>query len=298
VKRIVLQAGHLNTKENCDPALRTSTGAGGEVQINTAVRDATALLLEEKGIEVKKVDANFNCDPASADVDWDLFLAIHGDADYQGDEGSGFCDFPEPSTDGATEESQRLAKEIEAYFFPGVDINIKNRSNANTRYYYMWKALSAKTPCVLIEMGQVKDPHDSQILLNTNKVAGVLAKAILLALRVENATEGNVGAWEAKINELSDQLSDMRDSRNTWRIKAGVFSTKVEELTEALKACDNNRKTITDLLEGEMKLRKEYAENIIEHTKTITFLRKELTKNKPLAEYTAKELIGALFKKI
>ena len=296
--RIILQAGHENTKNNCDPALRTSTGAGGEVQINVAIRDATAVLLEEKGIEVRKVDANFNCDPASADVDWDLYLAIHCDADYPGDEGSGFCDFPEPSTDGATEESQRLAKEIEAYFFPGVDINIKNRSNANTRYYYMWRALSANTPCVLIEMGQVKDPHDSQILLNTNKVAGVLAKAILLALRVENATEGQIEALEARITELSEQLSDMRDSRNTWRTKAGELGTKVEELTASLKACDDNRKTITELLDGETKLRKEYAEKLIENAETITILRNELTKNRPLSEYTIKELIGALFKKV
>ena len=66
-KRICLQSGHLNIKNNCDLSLRGSTGAGGEVQINEAVRNATAEILEESGIQVKKVDANFNCDSTSAD---------------------------------------------------------------------------------------------------------------------------------------------------------------------------------------------------------------------------------------
>jgi len=96
--------------------------------------------------------------------------------DYAGTEGGGFVDFPEPSTDQATSESQRIAKAIESVYFKESGIrNVPSRRNANTKYYYMWSALSAKTPCAILEMGESIDPHDSVILNDTERVA----KAIL-----------------------------------------------------------------------------------------------------------------------
>ena len=47
----------------------------------------------------------------------------------------------------------------------------------------MWSRLSAKTPCVLIEMGQIQDPHDSVLLGNTELIAGALSKSISRALK-------------------------------------------------------------------------------------------------------------------
>ena len=235
-KRVCLQAGHLNIKTNCNPALRGSTGAGGEVQINEAVRDATAEILERSGVEVKKVDANFNCDPTSADEDYDLFLALHCDMDYAGDGGSGFCDFPEPSTDGATERSQKLAKSIEASFFPAVGINIKSRSNANTRYYYMWDALSLNTPCVLIEMGQVKDPHDAPILQDTARVSKALANAILIALGVVSFLDEDISTSVEEYHKLKDverysKYWTYNDLISDWVKMYGelVYNTKEKE---------------------------------------------------------------------
>jgi hypothetical protein len=296
--KIILQAGHLNIKTNCDISLRTGTGAGGEVEINTAVRDATAAILQSKGIEVFKVDANYNCDSTSSDNDWDLFLSLHCDMDYPGDMGSGFCDYPEPSTDGATLESQRLSKAVQSSFFPTVGIAIKSRSNANTRYYYMWKFLSAKTPCVLIEMGQVKDAHDSVILLNTQKVAQALSNAVLLALGVENPPTVIVDPNLAKISALEEELKLMRDSRNTWKEKAGLLSKQVEELLSGLDACNANKTTVTNILEAEVTQRKLLEDRVREDTELINKLRDELTKNKPISEYTVKELLNALIKKV
>jgi hypothetical protein len=272
---LIIQSGHKNIKNNCDVALRSGTGAGGEVEVNIAVADATASLLRAKGVETLVVDANFNCDPTSADKDYQLFLSLHCDMDYANDQGSGFCDFPEPSTDGATLESQRLAKEIQNSFFPAVGINIKSRSNANTRYYYCWQALSSKTPCVIIEMGQVKDLHDSPILLNTPKVAQALANAILSALKVTPVID-EVAVLKAKVVELSKQVT---------------------ELLGALDACSANKTTVTNLLEAEVTQRKLLQATVSEQAKLIATLQAELQKAKPISSYSFKELLGELIKK-
>ena len=47
----------------------------------------------------------------------DRFLALHYDAYINGSIG-GFADYPEPSTDGATVESQRITKVINEVYFP------------------------------------------------------------------------------------------------------------------------------------------------------------------------------------
>lgn len=172
---ICLQSGHEGRTSG-------STGAPGEQELTVRIRKRLSELLISKGFMVQLVNADPT--PAEIDKDFDLFLALHGDADYAGDMGSGFADYPEPSTDGATVESQRICKVINETYFPETQIKYVNHSNANTRYYYMWKQLSAKTPCVLIEMGQVQDPHDKVLLANTDLIAGALSKSICKAFGV------------------------------------------------------------------------------------------------------------------
>jgi N-acetylmuramoyl-L-alanine amidase len=175
MKTILIQAGHEG---------RTSgaTGAPGEIETNVRIRNRLAELLISKGIQVQLV----NADPPQDQLnkDFDLFLSLHCDADYPNDNGSGFADFPEPSTDGATLESQRICKIINDVYFPETKINYVSHSNVNTKYYYMWRLMSAKTPCVLVEMGQAKDPHDSVLLGNTDLIAGALSKAICEAFGI------------------------------------------------------------------------------------------------------------------
>lgn len=168
MKKICLQSGHWSK----------GGGAPNEMVTNKRITDRLAFLLREKGFEVYQTDwYGFN-DPKVTKVDYDLFLALHCDMDYPNDNGGGFADYADPNSDFATQESQRICKVINDYYFPEVKIVYKNRSNANTRFYYMWKYLTPKTPCVLIEMGQSIDPHDSVLLGNTELIAGALFRAI------------------------------------------------------------------------------------------------------------------------
>lgn len=176
--KIIIQAGHQG---------RTSgaTGAPGEQSFNTDISDRVAEKLRSKGFEVKRVSA----DPSNAQIsgDWDLFLTIHYDADVYNDHG-GFVDFPEPSTDGATQRSQELARALSDVYFQRTGIkNVPGRSNKNTRFYYMWKRLSAKTPCVIIECGVgARKPKDNDPL-NTNRdlVASAIADGILKGFGIQ-----------------------------------------------------------------------------------------------------------------
>jgi N-acetylmuramoyl-L-alanine amidase len=163
--KIVIQAGHQNSKYNSIVALRGSTGAPNEMQFNIDIRDRVSDELRKRGFEVVGTDANVNDDPMITKPDWDLFLAIHYDADVYG-KGGGFVDFPEPSTDGATQKSQAIAKALtDEYFAKTKIVNVPGRSNKNTRYYYMWKYLSKNTPCALIECGVgMHVPDDWQTL--------------------------------------------------------------------------------------------------------------------------------------
>jgi len=175
MKLICLQSGHEGVTTG-------ATGAPGEQELNVRIRNRLSDILIAKGFQVQLVNAN----PTNAEInkDFDLFLALHGDANIYGT-GGGFVDHPEPSTDGATVESQRIDKEIEAEYFDHSGIvNHPERSNANTKYYYMWQRLSAKTPCVIMEMGVVQDAHDKVILADTERVASSIARGICRAFSV------------------------------------------------------------------------------------------------------------------
>lgn len=178
----MLQGGHLGVTSG-------ATGAPGEQELTRRIRDRLSQILLSKknadgspAFQLFLVDAN----PPDSQIkeDFHLFLALHGDADYPNDGGSGFADFPEPSTDAATQESQRITKIINEVYFPHSGIKYVSHSNANTRFYYMWRRLSAKTPCVILEMGQVQDPHDKVILADTDRVCNAIARAICQAFNV------------------------------------------------------------------------------------------------------------------
>lgn len=175
--KIIIQAGHEGRTSG-------STGAPNEQSFNVDISNKVADELRKRGVEVKRV----NADPTNIEIagDWDLFLAIHYDADIYG-KGGFFVDFPEPSTDGATEKSQRLAYLLrQEYGGTTKIVNHPERSNVNTRYYYMWKSISAKTPCVLIECGVgMHAPDDHSILhFNRDLVVQGIVKGLCLGLGV------------------------------------------------------------------------------------------------------------------
>ncbi len=178
MKRIVIQAGHVNIKFNSLVDLRNSTGAPNEQEFTLRIANKLSEILRSKGFEVKQTDANANDDKSITDKDWDLFISCHYDANIYGT-GGGFIDFPEPSTDGSTAEGQRIVKALEDEYFKNSGIENKpQRRNANTKYYYMWAQLSYKTPCAIIECGVGLDAHDSVILADTDRVANAIAKGV------------------------------------------------------------------------------------------------------------------------
>lgn len=176
--KIIIQAGHEGRKTG-------ATGAPGEQAFTVDVSNKLSEYLKGFGFEVKRVSA----DPTDSQIsgDWDLFLSVHYDADVYGDSG-GFVDYPEPSTDGATKQSQAIAKAIESVYFSQTGVkNRPKRSNKNTRYYYMWSRLSLKTPCVIIECGVgARKPKDYEPLhTNRQLVAQAIGNGILKAFNIE-----------------------------------------------------------------------------------------------------------------
>jgi N-acetylmuramoyl-L-alanine amidase len=232
--KIVLQAGHVNCAKNSIVALRSSTGAANEQSFNKDIVERLKPILEGLGCEVTITDANANDDKNITGKDWDLFLAIHFDGDTYKDSG-GFVDFPEPSTDGATKESQRIAKCLsdEYFSFTGIK-NVPKRSNANTRYYYMWKYLSIKTPCVLIEcgVGNRKPDDYNMLFLNRDKVLQGIVNGIKKAFSLTD----NVEKYKVQIEELKVKLAATEKSAKSYQTKYESASKELELSQKKIKA--------------------------------------------------------------
>jgi len=212
--KIAIQAGHSGLTTG-------ATGAPGERDWNETIVPIIASQLKVKGHEVYECDALANKDPNVTEVDWDLFLALHYDADIYNDRG-GFVDTPDQSVDYVSVESQRIAAKIREIYFPRTGIPEKPaRSNANTKFYYMWQYLSANTPCVLIECGVGnRYPEDHNTLFGSiNIVASAIAEGINYALGEENATQAILDGLYAKLEGVEKELDEMRESRNKWRDK-------------------------------------------------------------------------------
>jgi N-acetylmuramoyl-L-alanine amidase len=245
MKKIMLQAGHAGVTTG-------ATGAPGEKELNLRIRTRLSEILISKGLQLFLVDAN----PPDSQLnqDFDLFLALHGDADYPNDGGSGFTDFPEPSTDAATAESQRLAKEIASEYFKNSGIKEVSHSNPNTRYYYMWARLSAKTPCVILEMGQVQDPHDKVILADTERVASAIARGVCKGLGVAfdppppPTPAPPTTDYQKKYNDEVVAHNATKESLKQEVIKNQELNAQILQIQNQLKISNDKRaKAIVDL---------------------------------------------------
>jgi hypothetical protein len=234
-KKICLQAGHLNCKTNSIVALRTSTGAPGEMIFNEdIVKRISEILKLIPAFTVVTTDANANDNKDITGVDWDLFLSCHYDADVYNDSG-GFIDFPEPSTDGATIESQRIAGEIgQVYFSKSGVKQVQKRSNANTRYYYMWKYLSSKTPCVILEFGVGwRKPNDFDQLNTTegrDEIANIVAEAICKAFDVPFPESDTGSDAEQDIVQKAGYYTSVREMIGVTIDRFSLVSARIESL--------------------------------------------------------------------
>jgi N-acetylmuramoyl-L-alanine amidase len=177
-KFICLQAGHQGVTTG-------ATGAPGEQELNIRIRDRLSQILISKGFMLQLVNAH----PTQQEInkDFDLFLALHGDANIYGT-GGGVVSYIASYLDSSTAsnaESNRIHQCIEDEYFPNTGIvNHPERNNLNMTEYYMWSQLTAITPCVIMEMGVVQDAHDKVILADTSRVANAIARGICTAFGV------------------------------------------------------------------------------------------------------------------
>jgi N-acetylmuramoyl-L-alanine amidase len=227
---ICLQSGHEGRTSG-------STGAPGEIELNVRIRNRLSQILIDKGFQLQLV----NADPPQVDItkDFDLFLALHGDANIYGTGGGVVaCIAPPPfdSSEESNAESRRIRDAIKSEYFDHSGIvEHPERSNANMTEYYMWNRLSAKTPCVIIEMGVVQDAHDKVLLADTERIATALARGVCRAFNV---------VYDPVIQpEPTQPTPEPTTTPNTT-------TTPLPDLSGEVIALENKLKTIHDVVWG------------------------------------------------
>lgn len=229
--KVVIQAGHQNIENNVDVLLRPGRGAPGEVGFTGDVANQVSGELRKRGFEVKQVDANANSDPSVTNVDWDLFLAIHYEADVHNTNGY-FVAAPDPSVDAVNPTSVKIRDIISAQYSTLGIPKHNEWENANTKFFYMWKYLSAKTPCVLIECGVGwRVPKDSD-LLNSNsgrpRVVEHIVRGICKAFNVSYDLTPSQPPVDPTI-VLKEQIRLLKEVNTTLTQKITALQTKIDK---------------------------------------------------------------------
>ena len=200
------------------------------MSFNIDIRNKVAEALRLRGFEVVTTDANANDDKNITDQDFNLFLSIHYDADIYGT-GGGFVDYPDPSVDKVTQESQRIVKVIEEQYFSVTKISDKPlRRNANTKFYYMWKFLTEKTPCALIECGVGMHVPDDHTMLHFNRdiVVQGIVQGICKAFEV---------TYEKPVDqciEVKQKLAQMQEAYTLLTKDGEVKQKKLNDIKDSL----------------------------------------------------------------
>lgn len=299
-KFICLQAGHEG---------RTSgaVGAPGEIELNVRIRNRLSQILIDRGFMVQLV----NADPTKAEYykDFDLFLALHGDADIYGIGGGVVaCIAPPPfdSSEESNAESRRIRDVIASIYFKETGIvNHPERSNVNMTKYYMWSKLTPKTPCVIIEMGVVQDAHDKVLLANTELIASALGRAICKAFGV--AYDIDLPPVETEVDRLKKQIGDMTNTittlseslSNEQKLRADcqtALNSANKKIDELLKQLETKDVEIAQVREESNKYQRLYKEKL----EDIKNLEEELdvALEKSIGNLTIGELFTLLIKKI
>lgn len=223
--KVCLQAGHGGVTVG-------ATGAPGERDWTTTIVPMIASYLRDKGVEVYETGGKANLDSKVTSTDWDLFLAVHYDADIYNDRG-GFVDYPDPSKDAVWETSKSLSYKIGEKYFKTTGIPERpSRSNANTKFYYMWDYLTSKTPCVIIECGVGwRKPEDYEVLRRYDFISKTLGDSILYALGMSEPCE----ELKIELEKINKELDEMRKSRDSWKRQFKDLEDKYEKEVRSYK---------------------------------------------------------------
>lgn len=180
---VIIQAGHENIQTNCQAALRPGTGAHDEIVWTPDVAQRVVNLLTAHGVSAIHVDANFNCVPA-AKADYEAAIAIHYQSDPPHESGY-FCGVGSPAQDGAKDASWNLCLAIRAQYEAVTHLQARgNWDSDNITYYYLFEALSSKTPFALIECGTGAPgaPDHEYLWSHKDEVARGIANGVLAYL--------------------------------------------------------------------------------------------------------------------
>lgn len=241
MKKILVIIGHQNIKYNSIKSLRGNTGTAGELEINIRVGDRVSAMLREMGFNVTQTDANGNDDKNITSQDFDLALSLHCDMDTASQ--GGMVGSGDKSVDNSWQESARIRDVFNEIYFKETGIRNKGFVTEGMTKWYMWRYLSYKTPCVLIEMGEAKDPHDSVLLGNTELIASGIVRSICKAFNVSyeivkpsvpNPTqpECDCEALKKTIDELNNKL---RQDRNDFTTALALKETECQDKIQAYK---------------------------------------------------------------
>jgi hypothetical protein len=177
---VILQAGHQNIQNNCDPSLRGGTGAPGEIDWTPQVCDKVVALLQSQGVQAAHEDANFNCAP-NVGQDWEAVVAVHYQSDPPHESGF-FVGVGSPDQDGNRDGSYNLMMALRQQYQAATGLTLRlNWDSDNITYYYLFERLSGPTPFALIECGTgAPGAPDHDLLWNQmDKVALGIANGIL-----------------------------------------------------------------------------------------------------------------------
>jgi hypothetical protein len=256
-KFICIQSGHYQ---------RTSgaTGAPGEQELNWRITNALSTVLQSKGFVIQIV----NADPTEAEInkDFDLFLALHGDANIYGT-GGGVVASGDKSVDASWQESARIRDCIIAEYFDHSGIvNHPERSNVNMTKYYMWSQLTPKAPCVIMEMGVVQDSHDKVILADTERVANAIARGVCKAFNIEfevvvppeTTTDQQVGILTEKVKQLESLTNELEGKITGLEALIAKNDKTIKDYQSSIQTANDNMRILSEQLSNMTDDRNKY----------------------------------------
>lgn len=238
--KILTIVGHQNIQFNSLTNLHGNTGTAGELEINIRITNRVSSMLRERGFEVVQTDANGNDDPAITKTDFNLALSLHCDMDT-GSQG-GMCGSGDKSVDMSWKESARIKSVFDEVYFKETGIKNKGYVTEGMTKWYMWQYLTPKTPCVLLEMGEAKDAHDSVLLGNTELIASGIVRSICKAFNKPYDISPTVD-YEAILKSKDEQIRTLETKVANLEANTKLFGERLTELEAKLV---ENEKTVKD----------------------------------------------------
>ena len=151
----------------------------------------------------------------------------------------------------------------------------------------MWRALSAATPCVIIECGVGNDAHDKVLLADTQRIASALARGICAGFKIpydESPTPPQVAPiGESKPSYSQEEIDRITQERDNALAQQAELQKRLSEVSGTLTAIQAvGIQSVEDI----QKERDETHAKIEGYT---TQLTQVLARNKELAESLAKK---------